>query len=148
MTRIELSRDSEAADLKRFVDELGLHARRDGTVVEILDASDAIGNTVTAWAGGVARTTRSDRARGRCSRAPAASRLSGTRSAPIGGCPAQASRTPILRADRMTLGEPGERPRDVQRREHADRPRGSGLDHDQVREVVLDHEPRAAREVV
>jgi hypothetical protein len=49
MTRIELSRDSEAADLKRFVDELGLHARRDGTVVEILDASDAIGNTVTAW---------------------------------------------------------------------------------------------------
>ncbi|HEX9380858.1 MAG TPA: hypothetical protein VF891_05105 [Gaiellaceae bacterium] len=48
-TRIELARESEAADLERFVDELGLHARRDGTVVEIFDASDAIGNTVTAW---------------------------------------------------------------------------------------------------
>lgn len=48
-TRIELSRESEAADLERFVDELGLHARRDGTVIEIFDASDAIGNTVTAW---------------------------------------------------------------------------------------------------
>jgi hypothetical protein len=48
-TRIELSRDSEAADLERFVDELGLHARRDGTVIEIFDASDAIGNAVTSW---------------------------------------------------------------------------------------------------
>jgi hypothetical protein len=48
-TRIELARESGAADLKRFVDELGLRAHRDGTVIEILDASDAIGYAVTAW---------------------------------------------------------------------------------------------------
>lgn len=47
-TRIELSRESEAADLERFVDELRLHAHRDGTVIEICDASDTIGNTVTS----------------------------------------------------------------------------------------------------
>ena len=48
-TRIVLARESEAADLERFVDELGLHARREGTVLEILDASDAIGDAVTTW---------------------------------------------------------------------------------------------------
>jgi len=47
--RIELARESEAVDLERFVDELGLHARRGGTVVEIFDQSVAIGDTVTAW---------------------------------------------------------------------------------------------------
>jgi hypothetical protein len=48
-TRIELARESEADDLERFVGELGLHARREGTAIEILDASDAIGDAVTTW---------------------------------------------------------------------------------------------------
>jgi hypothetical protein len=48
-TRIELARESEALDLERFVDELGLHAHRDGRVIEIFDASSAIGDAVTTW---------------------------------------------------------------------------------------------------
>ena len=49
VTRIELARESEALDLERYVDELGLHARRDGTVVEIFDQPEAIGDAVTSW---------------------------------------------------------------------------------------------------
>lgn len=49
VTRIELARESDAVDLERFVDELGLHALRNGTAIEILDASEAIGAAVTSW---------------------------------------------------------------------------------------------------
>jgi hypothetical protein len=48
-TRIELARVCDAADLEQFLGELGLHAFREGTVVEILDASDAIGDAVIGW---------------------------------------------------------------------------------------------------
>ncbi len=48
-TRIEVSRETEAADLERFVAELGLHARRDGTVIEVSDGRDAVGAAVTSW---------------------------------------------------------------------------------------------------
>jgi hypothetical protein len=48
-TRIELARESEALDLEQFVGELGLHAYRDGRVIEIFDASATIGDAVTTW---------------------------------------------------------------------------------------------------
>lgn len=47
--RIELSRDSDAVDLERFVTEIGLHAFRDGRAVEILDDLESVGDAVTAW---------------------------------------------------------------------------------------------------
>lgn len=48
-THIELARECEAVDLERFVQELGLHARRNGTAIEIVEAPDVIGSTVTEW---------------------------------------------------------------------------------------------------
>jgi hypothetical protein len=48
-THIELARECEAVDLERFVQELGLHARRDGTAIEIVEASNVIGAAVTEW---------------------------------------------------------------------------------------------------
>lgn len=47
--RIELARDSDAADFERFVEEVGLHAFRTGRTVDILDDPESIGNAVTAW---------------------------------------------------------------------------------------------------
>jgi hypothetical protein len=47
--RIQLARDSDAAEFERFVKEIGLHAFRDGGTVEILDGSESIGQAVTAW---------------------------------------------------------------------------------------------------
>jgi hypothetical protein len=48
-TRIELARESEALDLERFVERLGLHAARAGRIVEISDGADAIGAAVMTW---------------------------------------------------------------------------------------------------
>ena len=48
-TSIELPRETDAADFEDFVKGLGLHARRGGTTVEILDAKCVVGATVTAW---------------------------------------------------------------------------------------------------
>jgi hypothetical protein len=47
--RIELARDSDAADFERFVTQIGLHTSRAGRTVDILDGSDSIGDAVTAW---------------------------------------------------------------------------------------------------
>jgi hypothetical protein len=47
--RIELARDSDAADFERFVGELGLQVVRQGATVEILEESELIGEAVTAW---------------------------------------------------------------------------------------------------
>ena len=48
-TRVELARESEAVDFELFVQELGLHAHRRGTIVEIRDTPSVVGNAVTAW---------------------------------------------------------------------------------------------------
>lgn len=48
-TSIELPRETDAADFEVFVRGLGLHARRGGTTVEILDDKRVVGATVTAW---------------------------------------------------------------------------------------------------
>jgi hypothetical protein len=46
---IELARENEAVDLLRFVSELGLTATRAGTVVEVRQDREKIGDAVTAW---------------------------------------------------------------------------------------------------
>jgi hypothetical protein len=47
--RVELARETAAADLERFVRALGLTATRQGTTVEIAETRVDIGEAVTTW---------------------------------------------------------------------------------------------------
>jgi UDP-N-acetylglucosamine enolpyruvyl transferase len=47
--RVEVARETEAVDLARFVQELGLAVTRHGTTVEVAEAPADIGHAVTTW---------------------------------------------------------------------------------------------------
>jgi hypothetical protein len=58
-THIELARECESVDLESFVQEFGLHPRRDGTAIEIVAASDVIGQrSPNGWPNGAIRLCR------------------------------------------------------------------------------------------